>query len=86
MISEKSFLYGTLIWLWAEAGLPHGFASVGVSLSLLACSSADAYLPGRVAETTDAVIGLLLGSFMVLFRHCREGSESASQSDRRLSA
>ena len=72
-ISEKSFLYGTLIWLWVEAGLPGLFATSGVGLSLLLCSFAEMYIPTRVAETTDAVLALLLGGFMVFLakRHSR---------------
>ena len=65
-ISEKSFLYGTLIWLWIEAGLRRLHATVGVSLLLLLCSCAEMYIPMRVAEITDAVMALLLGGVVQL--------------------
>ena len=72
-ISEKTFLYGTLIWLWVEAGLPGLLATTGIGLSLLLCSFAEMYIPTRVAETTDAVLALLLGGFMLFLakRHPR---------------
>ena len=65
MISEKSFLYGTLIWLWVAAGLQRLSATIGVSLLLLLCSFAEVHIPGHVAETTDAALALLLGGFML---------------------
>ena len=72
-ISEKTFLYGTLIWLWVEAGLPGLLATISVGLSLLLCSFAEMYIPTRVAETTDAVLALLVGGFMLFLakRHPR---------------
>ena len=65
IVSEKAFLYGTLIWLWSQAWVSRLSATVGVSLLLLLCSFAETHIPGRVAESTDAVIALLLGGFML---------------------
>jgi hypothetical protein len=65
-ISEKSFLYGTLIWLWVEAGLPRLYVTIGVALLLLLCSFVEMHIATRVAETTDAVMALFLGGVIKL--------------------
>ena len=64
-ISEKSFLYGTLIWLWVQAGASQLAATFAVALLLLLCSFAGMHIPGRISETTDAVLALLSGGFMM---------------------
>ena len=75
---EKSFLYGTFIWLLTEAGLPRWCATVGVALLLLLCGFAEPYLPGRSAEITDTVLALMLGGGMSLLAHPRPEVRSAA--------
>jgi VanZ family protein len=57
---EKSFLYGSLIYLFTEAGGRLPAAAFIVGLALFATSCAQMYLPGRSAEITDVIIALLL--------------------------
>lgn len=65
---EKSYLYGTLIWLLTQAGLSCPRATAVVALLLLLCSGAELYLPDRSAEITDAALALLLGGLMFVLR------------------
>jgi VanZ family protein len=74
-ISEKVFLYGSLIWLWVEAGLSRSVATLGSATLLLMCSIAETHIPTRVAETTDAAIALLIGGAMVLLPSAPECSD-----------
>jgi VanZ family protein len=57
---EKSFLYGSLLYLFTGAGGELRVAVLIVGGSLLATSWAETYLPGRSAEITDFVMALLL--------------------------
>ena len=58
---EKTFLYGTLLMLLIEAGVPLNLACLGECLALLATSALETLTADRSAEVTDAVIALLLG-------------------------
>ncbi|HTT81653.1 MAG TPA: VanZ family protein [Stellaceae bacterium] len=66
---EKLFLYGSLVWLAAEALLPLWLATLSVALLLLATSVAETYLPGRSAEITDALMVVMIGLVISAFRH-----------------
>jgi len=57
---EKTFLYGSLLFLLGEAGCGAIAATMTVSGSLFATSWLETRLPGRSAEITDAVMALLL--------------------------
>ena len=57
---EKCFYYGGLIWLLAECGMSIGRAGIVIAPILLATSAAQAFLPERSAEITDAVMPLLI--------------------------
>lgn len=57
---EKIFLYGTLLLLLIEAGVPLIFACLAEGITLLAASALQTLVADRSAEITDAVIALLL--------------------------
>jgi VanZ family protein len=57
---EKTFLYGSLLFLFIEAGGRLRTAATLVCGVLFATSWAEIYLPGRSAEITDTVMALLL--------------------------
>lgn len=61
---EKFFLYGGLIWLLAEGGMPVRRASILVATILFVTSIVEIYIPGRSAEVTDAVLALAAGEFI----------------------
>ena len=63
---EKSFLYGSLIFLLCEAGWSRRSSAIAVAASLFATSWAQTYLPGRSAEITDAILALVLASGFAL--------------------
>jgi VanZ family protein len=65
---EKIFLYGSLVWLAAEALLPLWLATVLVAGLLFATSVVETHLPGRSAEITDAVMVLIVGLVIAPFR------------------
>jgi VanZ family protein len=74
---EKFFLYGSLIWLAAEALLPLWLSSLLVALLLFATSVAETYLPGRSAEITDAVMAVVIGLIMMPFQRRARTAEMA---------
>jgi VanZ family protein len=61
---EKFFLYGSLLWLWVEAGLSLWLTTLLAALYLFVTSVAEIYLPGRSAEVTDALMVLMIGLIM----------------------
>ena len=65
---EKVFLYGSLLFLLAEAGLRPGRSALLVAAGLFFTSWIETWLPGRSAETTDAVLALLLAAAFALLR------------------
>ncbi len=65
---EKSFLYGSLLYLFTEAGGRLRTAVLIVGGTLLVTSFAQTYLPGRSAEITDPVMVLLLAAAFTLLR------------------
>ncbi len=65
---EKSFLYGSLLWLLVRQGMPLLLAT-GVEMALLlATSLAQTRIPGRSAEITDAVLAGGLALVFALLR------------------
>jgi VanZ family protein len=70
---EKFFLYGSLIWLFVDAGLPLWAATTCVAVLLLITSFGELYLPGRSAEITDATVALIIGLIMAPMRMKRTG-------------
>ena len=63
---QKFFLFGSSIWLAAKAGLQLRSSIIVTAAILFATSYADAYLPNRTAEITDAVMALLIGAVFAL--------------------
>jgi VanZ family protein len=61
---EKFFLYGSLVWLATDAGLPLWLATLLIALLLFITSVTEVYLPGRSAEITDAIMVLMIGLIM----------------------
>jgi hypothetical protein len=80
---EKSFLYGSLLFLFVEAGGRLVAAAALVCGLLFATSWAETYLPGRSAEITDALLAALLAVGIGLTRPRTPGGElsSAKSSD-----
>lgn len=68
---EKTFLYGSLMFLLTEAGLQLGVAALLVATCLFMTSWIETYLPGRSAEITDAVMALLIAAVFALLRRER---------------
>jgi glycopeptide antibiotics resistance protein len=75
---EKIFLYGTLLLLLIEAGVPLILACVAECITLLATSALQTLVADRSAEITDAAIALLLALvYMVLDRQVRRRDDAA---------
>ena len=72
---EKSFLYGSLLFLFVEAGGRLRTAATLVCGALFATSWMETYLPGRSAEITDAAMALLIAVAMALTRLQAPGDE-----------
>lgn len=67
VLFRKAALYGTTIWALARAGIGVPGATVFVALQLILLEMAQMFLPGRTAETTDAVLALALGAILIQF-------------------
>jgi len=63
---EKVFYYGSLIWLIAASGVQLWKSAVLVALLLLTTSGLEIYLPQRSAETSYAIIALIIGGLIAL--------------------
>jgi len=75
---EKSFLYGSLIYLFTEAGGRLRAAALIVGLTLLGTAYVQRYLPDRSAEITDVIIALLLAGGFALVRESPQAVECSS--------
>ncbi len=62
----KFFQYGGLIWLLHRAGMRIDTVTILTAALLFVTSWAETYLPGRSAETTDAVMALTIGGVFAL--------------------
>jgi hypothetical protein len=58
---RKSFWYGSAVWLLRAGGWRLARAAVVVAMLLAAIEAIQIHLPGRVAETTDPLLSLILG-------------------------
>jgi hypothetical protein len=63
---EKVFLYGSMIWLMARAGVPIGVTALVGSSLVFMLRLLQVFLPGRSAEVTDAILVLMLAAMMYL--------------------
>jgi hypothetical protein len=57
---QKSFWYGSAVWLLRAAGWRLARAAIAVAVLLGAIEVIQIHLPGRVAEITDPLLALLL--------------------------
>jgi VanZ family protein len=80
---EKFFLYGSLIWLIAEALLPLWLATLLVASLLFATSVVETHLPGRSAEITDAIMALIIGLIMPALRQPVRRTPPVAEAPRR---
>ncbi len=60
ILFEKSFLYGTAIWLFRHHGRSFAASSVIVCSVLILIEILQMWLPGHVPEVTDPVLALLI--------------------------
>ena len=72
VLSEKLFWYGTAIWLLRIAGVRSRYAIAIVATVLLCIEIAQTHLPGRVAEITDPLMAIFVGSGLALVSRRRE--------------
>jgi VanZ family protein len=63
---QKFFLFGSSIWLLAQAGLRLRLSIAIIAAILFMTSYAEAYLPNRSAEVTDTVMALIIGAVFAL--------------------
>jgi hypothetical protein len=74
---EKSFLYGSLLYLFTEAAGSLRAAVFIVGGGLFATSWAEIYLPGRSAEITDLIMALLIAGGFALLRIRQQAARTA---------
>jgi VanZ family protein len=60
VICRKAFDYGAMVWLLQRAGIPLWRSGAAVTAALAVLEAAQARLPGRTPETTDAALALLM--------------------------
>jgi VanZ family protein len=66
VLLEKTFYYGTAIWLLRAAGLKLMRSMIVVAAVLASIEIVQIHLPGRVPETTDPVLAILLGFVLAI--------------------
>lgn len=65
---EKTFTYGTLLWLFVESGISRLPATFLALILVSASRAAEMWLPGRSAELTDPLMVLILAGVFTLLR------------------
>ena len=63
---EKTFYYGTAIWLLRAAGTRLWQAAAIVAAVLACIEAAQIHLPGRIAEITDPILAILLAAGLAI--------------------
>ncbi len=71
VFAEKFFWYGTAVWLLMAAGMRRIYAISAVVATLLSIEMAQMYLPGRVAEITDPLLGVFAGLTLMTMGRAR---------------
>ena len=66
ILLEKSFLYGTAIWLLRQGGCAWLGSTLIVAIPLALVEAAQIYLPGHTAEITDPLLAMMLGASLML--------------------
>ena len=66
VLLEKTFYYGTAIWLLRTTGLKWMSSMILVAAVLGSIETLQIHLPGRVPETTDPVLAILLGFVLAI--------------------
>jgi VanZ family protein len=79
---QKFFLFGSSIWLVAQAGLRLRSSIVVVASILFTTSCAEVYLPKRSAEITDTVMALVIGALFALMETKTRHSDAAKEPKR----
>jgi VanZ family protein len=74
---EKIFWYGSAVWLLRAAGMRMRYAMAAVAAVLAAIEIAQMRLPGRVAESTDPILAILM-SFVLIILSRETGTRSQS--------
>ena len=75
---EKTFLYGSLVWLAMRAGISWRKAVLACGTLVLGLRLLQVYLPDRSAEISDVIILLVVGSVIGLLD--KEGEVTAVES------
>ena len=83
---EKIFLYGTLLVLLVEAGIPLGFACLAECVALLTTSALQTLTADRSAEITDSLIALLLALIYLMLNRQQRRRDVAASRKRHVSA
>jgi len=68
---EKTYIYGTLVWLLARAGCSYLVTTISAASLVLGLRLIQVYLPGRSAEISDAVMVVILAGVMALLHPSR---------------
>ncbi len=63
---EKTYIYGSLLWLLARVGLSYAATAISAATLVLCLRLIQVYLAGRSAESGDAVMVLILAGVMTL--------------------
>jgi VanZ family protein len=76
---NKSFLYGTVVWFFAQVGCPLLVAGLGVAGLLGLIEVVQTHLPGRTPEITDPFYTLVLATVLKFLEAADRHRPPASQ-------
>lgn len=63
---QKTYMYGALVWLLARGGCSYALTAASAATLVFCLRLIQVYLPGRSAESGDAVMVLILAGVMAL--------------------
>jgi hypothetical protein len=64
VLLNKSFLYGTVVWLFRTARYSYISSTLGLAVLLTMIEAVQTYLPGRSPEVTDPIMIMVLAVVM----------------------
>jgi VanZ family protein len=86
VLFRKSALYGTAVWSLVRTGLGPFAGTVWIAVLLAVGEAAQLFVPGRTAESTDAVLALILGAILYRLEHKFGGGHSLPAGSSRSAA
>jgi hypothetical protein len=77
LLLRKLFIFGGMIWLLKDAGLPMATALIGVVATVLGIEVVHLWQPGHSSSLTDPTLALLIGLLLLFASDERKPKRSS---------